>query len=80
MLPGIFLRKNIGAGHFVTVLVVKGRRSDREDADFCGVDVVLGEDEYFLLGDNMALSRDSRIFGPVKRSALLGKVLRVVEL
>jgi signal peptidase I len=34
----------------------------------------LKEDEYYLMGDNRAASLDSRIFGPVKRSFLVGKV------
>jgi signal peptidase I len=32
----------------------------------------LGEDEYFVLGDNRAYSLDSRIFGAVKRKNILG--------
>jgi hypothetical protein len=32
----------------------------------------LGSEEYFLLGDNAELSRDSRFFGPIKRSAIFG--------
>ena len=32
----------------------------------------LGEDEYFLLGDNRGASTDSRDFGPVRREAILG--------
>ena len=36
-------------------------------------DVVLGEDEYFLLGDNRDQSLDSRIFGPVKKDFIVGK-------
>jgi signal peptidase I len=39
--------------------------------------VRLGEDEYFLLGDNSESSKDSRYFGPVRRSALLGRVVAV---
>lgn len=36
--------------------------------------VALGLDEYYLLGDNREQSLDSRIFGPVKRSAIVGRV------
>lgn len=34
----------------------------------------LKEDEYFLLGDNRMVSADSRRFGSVKRSAIVGRV------
>lgn len=37
----------------------------------------LGPDEYFLLGDNVPVSTDSRHFGPVKREAILGEVRKV---
>jgi len=36
----------------------------------------LGADEFFLLGDNVPVSRDSRHWGPVKRQEILGKVVR----
>lgn len=36
-------------------------------------DVVLGSDEYFLLGDNRSQSLDSRSFGPVKREYIIGR-------
>ena len=35
----------------------------------------LGEDEYFLLGDNAPVSVDSRVWGPVSARLLLGKPL-----
>ncbi len=37
------------------------------------VEVTLGQDEYFLMGDNRPSSLDSRIFGPVNRSYIVGR-------
>lgn len=37
-------------------------------------EVQLGEDEYFVLGDNRDASLDSRSFGAVKRDLIVGKV------
>ncbi|MFT5036502.1 MAG: signal peptidase I [Candidatus Azotimanducaceae bacterium] len=36
-------------------------------------DVVLDDNEYYLLGDNREFSRDSRDFGPVSKELILGK-------
>lgn len=35
----------------------------------------LGPDEYFVAGDNRLYSHDSRRYGPVRRTAILAKVL-----
>lgn len=35
--------------------------------------VTLGSDEYFVMGDNRRISKDSRIIGPVKKSQIKGK-------
>lgn len=37
--------------------------------------VVVGLNEYFVLGDNRGASKDSRYFGPVDKSFVIGKVL-----
>ena len=37
--------------------------------------ITLGNDEYFVLGDDRLSSADSRIWGPVKQSSILGKAL-----
>lgn len=35
---------------------------------------ILGEDEYYVLGDNRTASKDSRTFGAVNKSFIVGKV------
>ena len=36
---------------------------------------VLKDDEYFLLGDNRLISKDSRIFGPVSKDSIKGETI-----
>ena len=37
--------------------------------------IILDDDEYFILGDNRLISKDSRYFGPVKEKDIKGKVI-----
>ena len=37
--------------------------------------ITLADDEYFILGDNRLISKDSRYFGPIKKSDLMGEVV-----
>jgi len=37
--------------------------------------IILGEDEYFVLGDNRTSSSDSRLWGPVPKKYFAGKVV-----
>ena len=38
-------------------------------------ELTLGPDEFFVLGDNRAHSRDSRFFGPLNRRYIVGRVM-----
>ena len=40
-----------------------------------GFEMVLGDNEYFVLGDAMDMSRDSRHIGPVMKEDIIGKVV-----
>lgn len=37
---------------------------------------LLAEDEYFIQGDNIEHSTDSRTYGPIKRNQIVGKVIQ----
>lgn len=37
--------------------------------------VTLADDEYFILGDNRLISKDSRYFGPIKKDDIIGEVV-----
>lgn len=41
-------------------------------------EVTIGEDQYFVLGDNRSHSNDSHIIGPLTRNQIVGKVSLVV--
>lgn len=62
------------------VLFVNDRARHESYVDHSRVDsvyfgpVTVGEQEYFVLGDNRGDSRDSRDYGAVPRSALIGRV------
>jgi len=39
--------------------------------------ISLGPNEFFVLGDNTANSKDSRYFGPVPKDSIIGRVLKI---
>ncbi len=45
-----------------------------DEVNIRNADVVLGDDEYFVMGDNRNQSMDSTVFGPVKKDLIIGKV------
>lgn len=40
--------------------------------------MLIGEDEYFVMGDNRTRSLDSRRFGPVSREEIVGKAFVII--
>ena len=44
-----------------------------EKTTYGDVDQTLGTEEYFVLGDNRGASYDSRRFGPIKKSGIVGR-------
>ena len=54
-------------------------RTERAEGSDVAYPLQLGADEFFLLDDQRMLGRDSRSFGPVRRSELLGKVVFIIR-
>jgi len=52
-----------------------------EDNTSGNLQIVLSDEQYFVLGDNRQASSDSRAWGPVKKQSIIGRVwLRVLPL
>lgn len=48
---------------------------DIEDAGIAEQSIMLSENEYFVIGDNVNESKDSRYIGPVNKSEIIGRVV-----
>lgn len=63
------------------VVYINGKKQEEDyskgiTANFDRIE--LGDDEYFLMGDNRENSADSRLFGPFKESDVLGQTKIVI--
>lgn len=69
-LPGDHLEINEGS------IFINGKRliEDYEiQVTESEVNLVIGDNQYFVLGDNRSASSDSRVFGPIDKSAIEGR-------
>lgn len=72
-IDGVYMEENFLSDDYITSV---GRTRATFTADFAAV--TLGEDEYFVMGDNRVDSMDSRYRGAFKRSDIIGKHLYVL--
>ena len=49
--------------------------TDSYDSGIAEDKITLGDDEYFVMGDNRQVSKDSRIIGIINKSKILGVVI-----
>ena len=49
-----------------------------EEVDTADYEIVLGEDEYFVMGDNRGISRDSRYYGPFSGKEIVSRFILVL--
>ncbi len=69
--------KPLGLAEGIPEFVYQNPRAREPVAMKDGEDFVVGADEFFVLGDNTSNSLDSRYWGCVPRSSILGKVTMV---
>lgn len=71
----VVYRKAAGTDHFVALDEDYLTPSRNDGSHYANMSVVtLGEDEYFVMGDNRDNSNDSRAQGPITRDMILGHV------
>lgn len=58
---------------YINDKVIKDTYAYGETSDYNKI--TLDSDEYFILGDNRLISKDSRYFGPIKESEIKGKII-----
>lgn len=50
-----------------------------ENSEVQSEEIELAEDEFFVLGDNWWRSIDSKLFGPVHKESIIGKVTGILD-
>jgi signal peptidase I len=78
-LPGELVRIQNGTAHIVNttngdVFIIDENYLSEDIKTFSGTEnVLLGNDDYFVMGDNRNASSDSREWGPVEKNAIIGR-------
>lgn len=49
-----------------------------DNSEYCDTDIRLADGQVFLLGDNYAVSFDSRYYGAVDKDSIIGRVVRIL--
>ena len=84
-LPGEHIRVThdaiyVNAAKLVLPHVMAGQEFILSDPRFAlKLDIQLGADEYYVLGDNLSHAIDSRIFGALKKRDVLGYVFYIAS-
>lgn len=74
--PRIFQKISNSENGYKGYLLVGISDNDRGDLSADGINLLY--DEYFVLGDNSAISLDSRTFGSIRRENIIGKVTCII--
>jgi len=74
-LPGEGVKVSAGRVWIDNQLLDESDYLDEDIKTLGAVEFNLGEDQYFVLGDNRSLSHDSRGFGPVGKDNIIGKFI-----
>jgi len=72
--PPIFRVISESTNGYTGFMTPSSHRNNSSNMSFSPCEVKLGSNEYFLLGDNSRHALDSRYYGPVHRTNIIGKV------
>ena len=70
-LPGETIRYK-GNRLYINDEIIEDKYASGETENF--QEITLGDDEYFLMGDNRLISKDSRVLGVIKKQEIEGTV------